>query len=105
MTQAPLTTDELLRDLHSRFLWVERAILGDPSIGHVGIVQRMEVIEAAHLKLDERRVEGERRLNDRISGVVNEWTRAKYTFIGAAVGIGVASGFGGTWLFSALVGG
>jgi hypothetical protein len=72
----PPTTDELLTDLATRFQRVERAILGDPSVGHRGLVSRVETLEttttgreAEHKELEKSRIEGDRRVHERIDKV------------------------------------
>jgi hypothetical protein len=61
----PPSTDQLIEDLAGRFDRVERAILGDETVGHVGLVTRMERLEESavieerlHADIDDRRVEG-----------------------------------------------
>lgn len=68
-----LTNDELLRDLARRFDRMERAILGDHTVGHLGAIERLNQIDAAHLEVPEvhrqmesDRLAGDRRLHDRI---------------------------------------
>lgn len=68
--------EELMEDLSARYSRVERAILGDPSVGHIGLVKRMERVEedhkavpANHQALDDRRVAGDKRAHDHIEKV------------------------------------
>ena len=71
-----MTTEELISDLATRFDRVERAILGDESVGHVGLVTRMErqeetarLEERIHLDLEKSRVDGDRRGHYRIDKI------------------------------------
>ena len=55
---------------------VERAILGDPSVGHIGLVDRMLIVEEAHTKIpeahaaiEEHRIAGDRRLHERLDEI------------------------------------
>jgi hypothetical protein len=110
---------ELLKDLHTRFARVERAILGDPSVGHRGLVDRVETLEAhdqeatdAHLSIDRRREEGDKRIHKRIDEVEDTFTthataierkldRVIWVAVGAFAG-GLGTGGGVVW---ALLGG
>ena len=55
---------------------LHRALIGDQTIGHRGVVERLGVLEAVeraipevHAKIDERRVEGDRRAHERIDEI------------------------------------
>lgn len=114
-----MTTDEMVRDLYTRFTRVERAIMGDPTVGHRGLVNRVETLESAderasseHLEIDRRRQEADKRVHDRIDkleadtekqlrSIDRKLDRAIFLSIGAGLG-GAAIGGGSVW---ALLGG
>lgn len=114
-----LSQEELLKDLHTRFNRVERAILGDPSVGHRGLVNRVENLERlgesapeVHGAIDQRRVEGDRRAHDRIdeldtstrdrlTSIEKKLDRAIWLVTGAFIGGGLIGG-GSVW---AILGG
>lgn len=94
-----------------RFERLERAILGDPEVGHLGAIQRLNVIDEDHRKIPEnhdamekRRVDGDRRLHDRLTSHEEEAThnmnrierkidRLWWMLLGST-GAGVAIGWG-----------
>jgi len=58
---------------------VERAILGDPSVGHIGLVDRMVTVEEAHTKIpevhaaiEENRIAGDRRIHERLDEIEDQ---------------------------------
>lgn len=68
-----------LEDLPTKWDRVERAILGDPSVGHIGLVNRMLTVEEAHTKIpeahaviEEHRITGDVRLGERLNAVEEE---------------------------------
>lgn len=69
-----MTTDELVVDLHRRFGRVEQALMGDRSIGHVGLVTRVEALETQAANV----------------------ARAYFVVLGSVVG-GAALGGGSVW--------
>lgn len=98
MPNAP-TTEALLEELNRRFSRVERAILGDDTIGHLGLVRRVESLEVlgkdaqvTHDAIDTRRQDGDKRAHERIDGVFVELARVEkkidrllFAFMGAGV--------------------
>jgi len=87
-----LTTEHLLEDLSRRFSRVERALLGDDSIGHLGLLKRTEMLEVlgrdsqnVHDGIDERRRDGDARAHERIDRVEKKIDRLLWAFAGAGV--------------------
>lgn len=90
---------------------VERAILGDPSVGHIGLVDRMVRVEEAHTKIpevhaaiEEHRIAGDRRLHERLDDeeeqtrdhlahIEKKLDRSLWLTAGAFLG-GLGAGFG-----------
>ena len=63
------TAEQILRrleDLSTRWARTEQAILGDPAVGHVGLVARTAEIERDLKGADDRRREGDARAHERI---------------------------------------
>jgi hypothetical protein len=114
-----MNNDELLKDLHTRFARVERAILGDVTVGHRGLVDRVDSLESsdkqatdAHMDIDRRRETGDKRIHKRIDEVEESFTshatsierkldRVIWVAVGAFAG-GLGTGGGVVW---ALLGG
>lgn len=112
---APITLESLVEDLAVRFGRVERAILGDPSVGHHGLVARMERVEnehaevpTAHSEMDKARIGGDKRahehieqvesrLGDQIAGLERKVDNLRWTVTGASAAVVGAA----TWLFYA----
>ena len=72
----PLTVEQMVASLSTRFERVEQAILGDPSIGHIGLVDRMARVEQdhrdvplTHQAMEDRRIEGDKRAHDHIEKI------------------------------------
>jgi hypothetical protein len=94
-------------DLGARFERVERAILGDPEAGHLGAIARLNAIDDQHRNipeehgaLDERRIEGDRRLHQRIDDHEANLTRVEKKIdrtIWLIAGSGIAA-FTGGWI-------
>lgn len=112
MPGTELSIDARLERIEASIARMERAILGDPSVGHQGLVTRVERLEVhdkeatdAHYAIDQRRSDGDRKLHERVDEIAGDWSRAKATLLGLAIGVSVAGGFGGTWLFNAAFGG
>lgn len=55
-----------------RFERLERAILGDPEVGHLGAVERLNLYARRHDDMEERRIEGDRRLHQRLDDHIDE---------------------------------
>jgi hypothetical protein len=73
--------EAMLTDLGARFERVERAILGDPEAGHLGAIARLNAIDAQHLgipeqhaAIDQARIEGDRRIHQRLDKHEEETT-------------------------------
>lgn len=131
-TQQEQTTTTTIQDLHDEIREqratlgrIERAVIGDPSIGHIGLVDRTLKLEAlevkeweSHAKIADERATGDRRLHERIDGVettiavqIKELMEEQRTrddkierkidrFIWVILGTGIgsaAAGFGGAW--------
>jgi hypothetical protein len=114
-----MESTEILEDLRARFARVERAIMGDPSVGHKGLVTRVEALETLalsapelHQTIDDRRIEGDRRLHDRIdrqeelardevAAIGKKVDRIIYVFAGAFLG---GAGTGGGVMYAILGG-
>lgn len=114
MPTEPFTTDQLVADLHTRFTRVERAILGDPSIGHTGLVEDVRNLKRSemdavgiHGEIDKRRADGDKRLHDRLDtaeatlsenvrSIEKKLDRAVWLGLGGFVG-GGAIGAGSVW--------
>ncbi len=112
-------SDSLLEELVDRFDRVERAILGEPSVGHTGIVTRMERVEDEHRKIPEvhaaiaqNRIDGDKRVHnrideietqtrDRLDSIEKKLDRALWLAAGGVLGGGVIGG-GSVW---AILGG
>jgi len=109
-----LTTVQLLGELNNRFERVERAILGDDSIGHLGLVKRTEMLEVlgrdaqiVHDGIDARRIGGDKRTHERIDGVFVELARVEKKIdrlLWAFAGAGAVAG-GSIAGFARLIGG
>ena len=102
---------EILEDLRSRFVRVERALMGDPSVGHRGLVTRVESLEQlgadapeVRAAIDQRRTDGDKRLHERldehqeetrdaVAAVGRKVDRIIYVFAGAFLG-GLGTGGG-----------
>lgn len=109
-----MTTDEMVRDLYTRFTRVERAIMGEPSVGHLGLVNRVDRLESAdkeateaHTVIEQNRRDGDKRAHDRIdqvetdtysrlNSIERKLDRAIWLSIGAFVGGGAIAG-GSVW--------
>ena len=114
---------EVLEVLDPRIERMERAILGEGAIGHLGLVDRVKDLETAarsisevHGQMEERRIDGDRRLHERIdhihngkastedmmklSGEVNKMARKFDRIIWIVAGVGIGSGGLGAWLSS-----
>lgn len=109
------TTDELIASLATRFERVEQAILGDVTIGHIGLVDRMARIEAdhrsvpdVHRDMGKERADGDKRTHEHIEKVEEalgsdvariekKIDRLIWIVVGAAA---VITG-GGSWAFLA----
>ena len=86
-----MTTEQLIADLANRFDRVERAILGDETVGHIGLVTRTDRLEEAnaleeriHADIDERRLAGDRRAHNRIDEL-EENLQAEITSVGKKI--------------------
>lgn len=95
---------------------LETALVGDPAVGHKGIVARLETLElinvessAVHQGIEERarlerskihdRIdEMEEATNKRIDLIFEQWNRVKYTAAGVGVGVGLVSGVSAAWV-------
>lgn len=84
---------------------VHTALTGNPTIGHRGLIERIELIEtlhaevpAVHADIKEVAKEGDRRLHSRIDDLAHETRRFRYIVSGAAIGAGAVSGGVGAWL-------
>lgn len=101
-----------LDSIDSQLVRLNAALMGDVAIGHHGIVGRLEKLEgmAAEAPLlhrgIEEKAEGKVAVVDaRLGDLIAEWGRFKGLAIGLAAGVSIAGGFGGTWLFNAVLGG
>lgn len=119
MPEATLTQIAASLDLVlTRLERVESAIVGDESIGHRGLTKRVMALEAAersfeatHEGIDNRRLEGDRRLHERLDestakldGEVQRIEKKLDRIIWVAAGIGIASGGGAALLAKAFGG-
>lgn len=109
-----------LEALTDRFELVERAIIGDEKLGHVGLVARLSRVEEAeressgiHLTMEKNRSEGDARVHQRVDTAEQDFRerldkidrkldRAIWLVMGAAVGGGL---IGGTTVWTILGGG
>jgi hypothetical protein len=107
---------EVVEILDPRIERMERAILGEESIGHVGLVERLRQGEAGLLNLAQERLEGDRRLHERIdhihngkastedvarlAGEVQKMARKFDRITWIVAGVGIGSGGLGAWLTS-----
>lgn len=114
---------EVVEVLDPRIERMERAILGEGSIGHIGLVDRVKDLEViarnidtVHGQIDDRRVDGDRRLHERIdhihngkastedmlrlSGEVSKMARKFDRVIWIVAGVGIGSGGLTAWLTS-----
>ena len=88
--------EAVVKQIDPRIHKMELAILGDGSIGHVGLVGRVLSLEDVDRGIETRRAQGERRLDDRINNVERKMDR----FLWMAAGIGLGSGGAGAYLAS-----
>jgi hypothetical protein len=72
-TMIAAIADEVVKQISPRLERIERGLFGDDGIGHIGLVDRLETLEGiargineVHNGIDGRRVEGDRRLHERI---------------------------------------
>ncbi len=105
--------EAVVEKLDPRIERMERAILGDGSIGHIGLVERVRDLESiargvdqVHGAIDERRIDGDKRLHIRLDEVREEIaTKADHEDLEAirrkldriiwmAAGVGLATGAG-----------
>lgn len=111
-----------LAGIEQQLAEVKTALVGNATMGHRGIVDRLEVLElhnaevpATHTELEARahaaralihvRIdELEERTNARLDAVATEWTKFKAFTIGVAVGAGVFGGSVGAYLVTAFGG-
>lgn len=112
MTDQALVTGiaaEVLEVLAPRFDRVERAIMGEGPIGHIGLVGRVQQLETSHTVLAGERLEGDRRLHERIDGLHNgkasaedfsKLSRKVDRVLWIVAGVGLGSGGLGAWLGS-----
>jgi hypothetical protein len=104
--------DSILARLDPRLDRLERAIMGDETIGHVGIVTRVDrlertadLAESAHRDLDEQRKGSVARVHDRMEAVEKD-IRADLRrlenrvnrFLWISAGVGIGSGLGAGWI-------
>lgn len=108
--------DAILDRLDPRIARLERAILGDDSIGHVGLVTRVhdleevaKTAETTHQAIDERRRDSVARVHERleeveadIRGQINSLSKRMDRVMWVALGIGIGSGAGASWLTQVL---
>lgn len=55
-----------------RFERLERAILGDPEVGHLGAIERLNAYEQRHRDMEQSRIDGDRRLHQRLDAHIEE---------------------------------
>lgn len=80
--------ESVVKQIDPRIARMELAILGDGSIGHKGLVERVRELEVTDGGIDQRRLDGDRRLHERIDQVERKFDR----FLWVAAGIGLGSG-------------
>lgn len=64
---------------------IDRAVVGEEILGHVGLVERMGVVER-------ERKDGDARLHKRIDSIEDQWNRAKWLAVGVGTGAGLTGG-------------
>ena len=90
--------EAVVKQIDPRIAKMELAILGDGSIGHVGLVGRVRSLEDVDRGIEDRRRAGESRLDERINNVERKMDR----FLWVAAGIGFGSGGIATYLTTFL---
>ena len=88
--------EAVVKQIDPRIAKMELAILGDGSIGHIGLVGRVRSLEDVDRGIEDRRRAGEDRLDERINKVERKMDR----FLWIAAGIGLGSGGAGAYLAS-----
>jgi hypothetical protein len=88
---------------------LETALIGDPAVGHKGIVNRLETLEllngetaAAHQGIEDRTASELAKVAARVDALAEDWRKFKYMAAGAMLGAGVAGGGVGAWVASLL---
>lgn len=108
--------EAILDRLDPRLARLERAILGDDTIGHVGLVSRVRDLEEVakseeitHQAIDERRRASVARAHERIEEVEQQIKTELQSLenrvnrmLWVAAGIGIGSGLGAGWLAQLL---